>query len=502
MKDEPCYPHEQPENEEENRPVYYRVDWKGGFSIVRIITRLTLFLVIAVFILLPWSTKSIGAINWTSSMLKEVYNPQGNFYTYAPSVIQDGNIQHMWTCHNTEEGVIRDHIVYTELVDDKAVKNATVLSPGDSGSWDSFHVCDPSVVAGTFLYESHTYSYAMFYLGNDVNASTHNQIGVAFADALDGQWTKYPEPIVTYPDDGFWGVGQASATSVDKQGRLLLFYTQGDSQKTTGYRRDINLHDMSNPVIGTAVPLTLDGLTGIDGKADWLNNFDVIYDPSRDRFFTVREQHPNPSDYPTYIGASLQIVSIEGGSIWNGGGSWKVEGEINSNLTGFPRNHNSGMLRTAYGTLPDSATLQVFFTDSNAGTDLSGRPEFTYDIWETASQLTDGNLTVTTPLENFSSKYLTVKSITVNRNTNVVSVNGKVETDKSGVWVGYHIFDHEGYLLIPGTAHKDKTDPMGAFIIPIMMPETTEEKDLRLEIYLLSAKGDKIDSVERKIDFR
>ncbi|MFD2348559.1 hypothetical protein ACFSTC_02900 [Nonomuraea ferruginea] len=139
------------------------------------------------------------------------------------------------------------------------------------------------------------------------------------------------------------------------------------------------------PVVGPAVEVTRAGLTGTDGKPDVLNNFDVAYDPSRDRFYAVREQHPYPTVAPKQIGASLQVASIDGASIWNGGGSWRVEGVIDPALTGLPRNHNAGIVRTVYGTLPDSGSLTVIFTESCAGTCAS---LWSYDLWRVTGTLT------------------------------------------------------------------------------------------------------------------
>ena len=335
------------------------------------------------------------SVSWGLGTLREVYNPNGNIYSYAPSVIVDGNTEHIWTCHNRDSGVIKDYIYYTKRVNGSVVSSVPVLSASASG-WDSVHNCDPSVVRSNISYNGTGYSYAMFYLGNDQNCSCHNYIGVAFAQNIAGPWTKYPNPLLSPPNNGSWGVGQPSATSVDGQGRFLLFYTDGTnadwSVPPVAYRRDIKLGNMANPVIGPAVQVTNAGLTGRTGGPDYLNNFDVAYDASRDRFYAVREQHPYPSASPNYIGASLQLMSIEGSSIWNGGGTWRVEGSINPGTTDFARNHNGGLKRTAYGGLPNATQLSTVFTRACAQENGASCPtaEWTYDLWELGGSL-DGS---------------------------------------------------------------------------------------------------------------
>jgi hypothetical protein len=318
------------------------------------------------------------ALTWNAGSVSSVYDPPGERYSYAPSVIVDGTTEHIWTCHNDVSGDIRDHIYYTRRVGGVMQESRSVLGPAPDGRWDDWHICDPSVVRSDVSYGGVSYAYVMFYLGNDRACSCNNQIGVAFAQNVGGPWVRAPDPVVGWSDAGQWGVGQPSATSVNGSGRFLLFYTQGDASGTRAVRRDVNV--ATSPFsIGPPLQLTNTGLTGSTGGGDYLNNFDVAYDPSRDRFYAVREQHPYPTADPAYIGESLQIVSLPGSNVWNGGGTWTVEGQITPGTTGFARNHNGGLKRNAYGGLLNAGQLGVVFTDScqNCGMSL-----WSYDLWQ------------------------------------------------------------------------------------------------------------------------
>lgn len=455
-----------------------------------------LALLLAAMLALP-PAGAQAAVLWNESSLAEVYNPSGDRYAYAPSVIQDGDTAHMWTCHNDADGVIKDHIYYTRITDGIVAESHSVLQAGLAGTWDSYHVCDPSVIAGEFQWNGATYSYAMFYLGNDVDASYHNQIGVAFATSPGGPWTKYPDPIIAYPNDGYWGVGQPAATSIDGQGRLLLFFTQGDPSATGGYRIELDLHDMASPMIGAKVAVTSNGLLDSAGNPDWLNNYDIAYNPANDRFVMVRELHPYPASHPNYISTAIQVASIEGAAIWGGGGQWKVEGTLGSAITGFARNHNPGLLRTAHGTLPHADAVTVYFTDSEAGDGLSGPPEYTYDIWRIDAELTAGNNVLEKELTRFGKgKQIGVQRLAHDLNTNVFSLHGIIHDFKPGhgaasdaLWIGYRIYDLRGYLLEAGTAYRDAIAEDGAFAIPIAKPATAGSGNVWLEVQLLSAKG-------------
>ncbi|MFD2614096.1 RICIN domain-containing protein [Paenibacillus gansuensis] len=334
----------------------------------------------------PFQTAE-AAISWNSSSLQSVYDPSGNIYTYAPSVVSSGMTDHIYTCHNKISGDVHDSIYYTKRVNGSVVESKEVLVSGPNGAWDDFHICDPSVIGGKFNYNGTLYNYAMFYLGNDHACSCNNQIGVAFSNDLSANtWVRYPNPIVTHPLDNTWGVGQPTATSVDGNGRVLLFYTGTESGDFGAWRRDINLNNMSAPSIGSPLKLTTSGLTGTDGNADYLNNYDIAYDGSRDRFFAIREMHPYPTSDPNFIGDSLEIVSIPGANVWSGGGSWQRVGYITPGQTGFARNHNGGLARDIWGGLTSSSSIRAVFTDSCSNCDSL----WSYDLWQMTGTLSNG----------------------------------------------------------------------------------------------------------------
>jgi hypothetical protein len=368
-------------------------------------------------------------ITWNAETLKEVFNPSGRFYVYAPSVIVEGpSTEHYWTCENRIAGEFRDNIFYLQRVNGiiKAVR--PVFSPRSPGAWNSVHVCDPSVVAGKFSYNSVVYSYAMFYLGTDMLSNTHNQVGVAFSNVIGGNWVRCRIPVITYPNDRYWGVGQPSVISVDHAGLLLLFYTRGSATGTHVYLRELNFSDMNRALIGHETQLTEAGLTGVNGLQDYLNNIDVAYDATRGRYLVVREQHPYPTDYPNYIGSSLQVVSIRSSQITNG--TWSIEGAISPTLTGFPRNHNGGIKRTAYGELPDPDSIWVAFSKSCAG-DGCSVAEWTYDLWEVQGTFKSVALTSTvttmTATSTFPSSSNTLTSIP---RTNYVTASSGLQGDR------------------------------------------------------------------------
>lgn len=325
-------------------------------------------------------------LRWDSSSLREIYVPPSGDYSYAPSVLDIGATRWVWTCHNAQSRVIRDHIFLEKFVHGRLVEDRSVLQATD-GAWDSFHTCDPSVVSGRFRFNGSRYGWAMFYLGNDLDASAHNQIGVAFATTPDGPWVKYPNPVVSFSNPHQWGAGQPSAIASDPHsGRITLFYTQGDTS-TRAYWRSLNFSDMDAPAISAPHLVTIAGLTGTDGAPDYLNNYDIAYDASRHSFVIVREQHPYPTTNPSWIGQSVDVDTISAAGLLNGTGRWRSLNSITPGLTGLARNHNAGLVRTRNGFLPKTHHVTVVFTSSCAGATCDSL--FNYDLWQITGRIRD-----------------------------------------------------------------------------------------------------------------
>ena len=130
---------------------------------------------------------------------------------------------HYWFCRNATAWVIRDHIYHLKQNPVSLDAIELVLGHSSGHIWDSFHICDPSIVGGTFRFGNRGFKHAVLYLGNNVDASVNNEIGIAFANNAAGEWVLRPELLVGYPQQGHWGVGQPSAVNLDGKGHIAVF---------------------------------------------------------------------------------------------------------------------------------------------------------------------------------------------------------------------------------------------------------------------------------------
>lgn len=301
-------------------------------------------------------------------------------YNYCPAAMKlsDGTM-YIYYCTNTESYEVVDYIGCRKGArkSDGTIEwgeEKIVLSPGGAGAWDAHHVCDPSVIAGSFAYGGETYGYLMAYLGCTSYDNQENKIGLAVAKSPEGPFVKVgDEPFIDFTVNSNvqvfqWGVGQPSLVSQDKQGKVWLFYTKGDVDGTRLMVDVWNLSDLDSPVGVTRQKLSENGLKNLDGGNDFMNNADLIYDAANNRFYASSDCHPNPTDTPNYISAHFRVnYFTPANSTSFGSFTWSTLKQVGPVITEFVRNHNTGVLRDAYGHMTDDGYLTVFYTVSNTG---------------------------------------------------------------------------------------------------------------------------------------
>ena len=338
-----------------------------------------------------------------------------NKYNYCPSYFIEDNIAHVYYCTNKDEGNVTDYVGYRkgEVVNNKVKysdNSQYVLTHGEMGSWDSRHACDPSVVKGEFKYHGEEYNYLMAYLGCVPSDCTQNETGIAVSKTPDGPWIKCDfkedgvtkiNPIVPFSDfscnETSWGTGQPSLVSVDKKGRVLLFTTVGATNGTFTNLREYNFSDIDNyKLLRERVSINIDGIRGSNGSASFINNADFGYDEVNKRIIMAKPRQFFGTDgkSPNFIADTIDVYYIDdtegseiGDVLFAGKNTtkiWKLIGSVNESLTGFLRNHNTGLVTDEYKRIDSSSPLGVLFTRGDE--DRGGQWSYlsTYRLYITA----------------------------------------------------------------------------------------------------------------------
>ncbi|MDR1789437.1 MAG: hypothetical protein LBR12_03690 [Opitutaceae bacterium] len=311
----------------------------------------------------------------------------GDFYNYAPCVmLDDDGSAHAWYCANEASGDVTDCVAYRHGLKQDGVwhwsPRQDVLNHGAQGEWDSRHVCDPDVVRGNFTYNGRNYRYLMAYLGCTSNDNSANSTGLAVANSPAGPWLKTTaiNPLLNFNadfpgyngDPWLWGYGQATLVNLDKNARILIFFTGVKSD--TGQRvEEWDLSNLNAPVLLFSSNLNNSGTAQLDSPVpDYLSNASVAYDAARARFLMLCDTHPwdnsiEPTNIPTTsrLHALKDIPGVTPGSVFQSlNYTWKILHDLDPVTTGFPRNHNTAIVRDPFGWLPDGDTIETIYTTS------------------------------------------------------------------------------------------------------------------------------------------
>lgn len=307
--------------------------------------------------------------------------PLEQSFNYCPSImeLEDGT-RYVYYCATKESGVVQDHIYCrkgTPTVNGYVWGEKTLVLAPTEGTFDGLHCCDPSVIRGDFSYNGQKYQYLMAYTGNTYHIN--NKVGLALSNHPTEGFVSIGEPfIINDGDPSFWGVGQPSIVSVDQKGTVLLFYSYGGYETCT-YAEKWDLSDINSPELLSRVKLTASGISGYDGSADVINNIDVAFDKQTNRYYMVRDCHPNPTDGEpsfvashfnlSYLPESADISAAFADQDAHNALEWVNVANVGPDQTGFVRNSNCGIVRDEYGILKNSEKVEIFYSMSELGTD-------------------------------------------------------------------------------------------------------------------------------------
>ncbi|PKU25112.1 putative Ig domain-containing protein [Telmatospirillum siberiense] len=340
------------------------------------------------------ATNAAG-LSASRSFTLTISNPQR--YNYGSSVLTDGQTDYIWSCSNQQPSVIQDSIFYTVAPSGEVpatLPTSVAVAPSSAAPWGSFHLCDPSVVRGSFSYFGTPYRYAMFATGTPLNASTDNSVGVAYANDPAGPWTVAPTPVVANPyATSAWGEGQPSVVYASGS-NVLLTWTDGSPTLTRTEAAWITLSSQagdSGPGWSMTVPWAISGggLRMTTAAGDYLHDADMSYDPASGLVYAARPVGPYPTAGSTQVESAVEVDSLPLANFLAGNGTWsRVGATITSAQSGAGRNDNPALVRNMDGTLPAGA---VGLVDTTAADCISPAIAgcwpaslWTYRLWLTS----------------------------------------------------------------------------------------------------------------------
>lgn len=341
-------------------------------------------------------------------------------YNYCPSVIDEGDVRHVWYCSNKytdgfnpEQDIsgdeqITDYVAYRKGVKVEGVwfwsQKQYLFGPIKGSSTEGEHICDPNVIKGEFSYRGESYSYLMAYLAVGRRDCDFNNINLAVANAPEGPWIRCHDinPIVEFSADEvpqnmldrgveLWGVGQPSMISVDKKGRVLMFYSYiapyfngtawTEIAQTEIQRFDFS--DLNDIKVEFRKFMPITGLKSFGYQVGNVTNADYAYDPVNNRIFTILDGGYSADFKGTdntlgYVENKSKNKVAEVGDVFNET-DWKSENISWVTVAGVKPNdtvnyisaHNNAIIRDPYGWLSSPTNIELAITGSCIASNFS-----------------------------------------------------------------------------------------------------------------------------------
>jgi hypothetical protein len=345
----------------------------------------------------------------------------GEFYTYAPSVIQlNASTRYVFYCGNSVSNEVHDH-VYASLAHFAngqwhygAPKD--VFGPQndpDPQGFFAYHACEPEVIGGNFHFGGQPYKWALFFTAESTANNSTNQIGVAFAKSLPGPWKPDLTPIIqtsddfgqnSYPNDcppNLYCLGQPAATSMGGNGKVLLTYMSnaGSPGTATAPTEGLVLRqlDLSNVPASGPCRRCMASIPGGKGPVEavtqaglsWSSNDATIAYDSAKKMFVIGydagpNNPPNPQHLEVPVTPYVDVATISKQGFLSGTGTWHFLGAVGACQSGHALNHNAGLVRSSNGRLVGSKAFTMLYTVANH--DLNGVWDlYGYRMWTIGS---------------------------------------------------------------------------------------------------------------------
>ncbi len=229
-----------------------------------------------------------------------------------------------------------------------------ILRPSEE-SWD-LYIGSASIVKGEFALNGEEYSYLLAYHASSEEDEMNNQIGLACAKAIDGEWIKLDAPVISYNPDVYGkavGCYSPALVNYNKVSGIRLFYTYADKYGHFGYFFDADMSDLGN-IDGVWAQMPSNGNLSSGDMILMFPNGDFAYDAENAKFYGVKDYSPEGSTEPK-VATKIEAFYIAESDLYTTDetidGGWRSVGLYDGlDLgNGYERVYNASIISDAYG---------------------------------------------------------------------------------------------------------------------------------------------------------
>lgn len=301
---------------------------------------------------------------WTSP-------PPPSGHDYGPAVMRVGaagsSVDHYYWCGANSDG--KEVIFHRASNYGGTAPNDVALAP-NAGFFFRYHVCDPSIVGGSFTYGGTNFAYALYFTA-DITNNGNNVIGVAFSNDLvhfwaDSNWVVF-EQVLNAENcvDPISGAHYAPYGAGEQSGLRVLFGAPGAVQLIYNDNSAAGTSTCFPAIAGQACPpngavlysvLSTDGMNfgapsvvNTAGIPDVRTRGDYALDTHDGANLKYYAALPDTCPRVGTEALGYDIATIPAANITGTSGSWTKLTNISTDDTVSELNHNPGLLRDTNG---------------------------------------------------------------------------------------------------------------------------------------------------------
>ncbi len=247
-------------------------------------------------ILFVFLATAVLAQDWDYQYQGQIIERDDLWDAYPTHLFIDG-VHHIWFCgESTEVGPLKDAIFHSyktgSLNSIEGWTTPVELLNHEGVPWADNHICDPSVIKGEFVFDSITYSYALYFTANLADGGGDNRGGVAFSN--DGiYWTVFRDPVIHpnnevecpggYPECEY-GAGAGTSAWGPESGKII--HLHNDSTAIQDWEWRIRYRESSDGMLFLPT-LSLDTLMSEASENDVGSSPDIAFNPINHHWYGV-----------------------------------------------------------------------------------------------------------------------------------------------------------------------------------------------------------------------
>ncbi|MCI6788503.1 MAG: hypothetical protein MR606_01410 [Mollicutes bacterium] len=259
-------------------------------------------------------------------------------------------------------------------------KEKKIIFKGNEEGWDKY-IYQPSIVKGKFTYNKEEYKYLLAYQGNNSNDNYNNHIGLAVTNDLFSNYIRVGNtPILSNPSIyvGSFGYGSPSLTSINKEGKVMLSYSFGETNLSGTRVMELDLSNLNK--INSDTGYSELNASGLKLREDGIiSNATFIFNDDYSKAYLINDGMPS-SNAPGQSNA-IEVASANSSIIYDINTKWNSIKNIMGSDTiikedetslGWDEIYSGTIVTNEYGLVnKDSKKLEVIYSTYQEGIEES-----------------------------------------------------------------------------------------------------------------------------------